>query len=98
MYGLGIRIGFYLQWYSAIVASWIAPSEINSLRFTNSLFIAATFLALVIQTAGGNLHSSAAHIWLLSLFRAIVHLDIGDRLQSSFGSKSLATEEAGESL
>jgi hypothetical protein len=51
MYGLGIRIGFYLQWFGAIFASWLARSEVPGLRFTNALFVAATFLALVIQTA-----------------------------------------------
>jgi len=49
MYGIGIRIGFYLQWYAGIAASWMAPSEVPGLRFTISLFIAATFLALLIQ-------------------------------------------------
>lgn len=51
MYGLGIRLGFYLQWCSSILASWLAPSEIEGLRFTNSLFVASTFLALTISTA-----------------------------------------------
>ena len=49
MYGLGIRIGFYLQWYAVEIASWFAPSEVNGARLTNSVFIAATFLALLIQ-------------------------------------------------
>ena len=49
MYGIGIRIGFYLQWYGGIFASWLAPSEVPGLRLTISIFIAATFLALLIQ-------------------------------------------------
>ena len=49
MYGLGIRIGFYLQWFAGDLASWFAPSEVNGIRLTNSVFIAATFLALLIQ-------------------------------------------------
>jgi hypothetical protein len=51
MYGLGIHLGFYLQWYSSILASWLAPSEIEGLHFTNSLFVASTFLALIISTS-----------------------------------------------
>jgi hypothetical protein len=51
MYGLGIHLGFYLQWYSSILASWLAPSEIEGLRFTNSLFVAPTFFALITPTA-----------------------------------------------
>lgn len=49
MYGLSIRIGFYLQWYAGDLASWLAPSEVNRIRLTISVFIAATFLALLIQ-------------------------------------------------
>lgn len=49
MYGLGIRIGFYLQWYAVDLASWFAQSEVSGIRLTNSVFIAATFLALVVQ-------------------------------------------------
>ena len=51
MYGIGIRIGFYLQWYGAILASWLAPSEVDTLRFTITVFIAATFVALIAQIA-----------------------------------------------
>jgi hypothetical protein len=46
----GIRIGYYLQWYGAILAAWIAPDESKDLRIANSLFVTATFLALVILT------------------------------------------------
>lgn len=46
----GIRIGYYLQWYGAILAAWIAPEESQGLRIANSLFVTATFLALVIMT------------------------------------------------
>ena len=49
MYGIGIRIGFYLQWYGTILASWLAPSEVPGFRFSISIFIAATFVALLIQ-------------------------------------------------
>jgi hypothetical protein len=48
MYGLGIRLGFYLQWYGAVFADWIAPSEVPSLRLTIAIFIAANFLALLL--------------------------------------------------
>jgi hypothetical protein len=51
MYGLGIRLSFYLQWYSSILALWLALSEIEGLRFTNSLFVASAFLALIISTS-----------------------------------------------
>lgn len=49
MYGLVIRIGFYLQGYAGDLASWLAPSEVNGLRLTNSVFIAAIFLFLLVH-------------------------------------------------
>ena len=70
MYGLGIRIGFYLQWYAGDLASWFAPSEIQGIRRTNSVFIAATFLALLIQIIRSisNLQIVEVYIILLVTF------------------------------
>ncbi|XXH02416.1 COP9 signalosome (CSN) subunit [Hypoxylon texense] len=47
IYGLGIRLGFYLQWYGAILASWLAPGEVRPLRHTNAVFLAATLVSLI---------------------------------------------------
>jgi hypothetical protein len=65
MYGIGIRLGFYLQWFSAILARFLVPkrfrdhrkehpmkNEATGLRFSNNLFAAATFLALLILIGG----------------------------------------------
>lgn len=70
MYGLGIRIGFYLQWFAVDLASWFAPSEVNAIRLTNSIFIAATFLALIIQVSlnVSNLQVVEVYIILLLTF------------------------------
>lgn len=76
MYGLGVRLGFYLQSYSSILASWLAPSEIDGLRFTNSLFVASTFLALIISTATGasNLQAVDIYVTLLLTFGSYLFL------------------------
>ena len=70
MYGLGIRIGFYLQWYAGDLASWFAPSEVQAIRVTNSVFISATFLALLIQIIRNvsNLQVVEVYIILLVTF------------------------------
>lgn len=70
MYGLGIRIGFYLQWYAGDLTSWLAPSEVNGIRLTVSVFIAATFLALLIQVIldVSNLQVVEVYIILLLTF------------------------------
>jgi hypothetical protein len=61
MYGLGIRLGFYIQWFSSILARCLVPTrhrrpkaedpmkeEAKGLSFSNNIFSAATFTALVI--------------------------------------------------
>jgi hypothetical protein len=51
MYGIGIRTGFYLTWFAGFLAPWVRRSEVANIAVTISLFIAATFLALLIQTS-----------------------------------------------
>ncbi|KAK3201217.1 hypothetical protein GRF29_185g145086 [Pseudopithomyces chartarum] len=70
MYGLGIRLGFYFLWYGAILARWLAPTEIKSLAYTNDVFVAATFLALIIATATDvySLEPVETYIVLLLMF------------------------------
>lgn len=65
MYGVGIRAGFYLQRFGRRLASLIAWSEVAGKRLSNSLFVAATFLALSTQTAGDNLGPVEGYIVLL---------------------------------
>lgn len=76
MYGLGIRLGYYLQWYGTILARWLAPSEVKSLAFSLDLFIAATFLALVVLTANDvqSLQPVETYIVLLLMFGAYLAL------------------------
>lgn len=76
MYGLGIRLGFYFLWYGAILARLLAPSEIKSLTFSNDLFVAATFLSLIIQTASNvfNLEPVETYIVLLLMFGSYLAL------------------------
>lgn len=68
MYGIGIRIGFYLQWNAVILAAWLAPTEVDSLRWSNAIFGAATFLALFIQTIQDALHTVEIYTILLLTF------------------------------
>ncbi|KAF2650625.1 hypothetical protein K491DRAFT_666939 [Lophiostoma macrostomum CBS 122681] len=70
MYGLGIRLGYYFQWFGAIFAAWLAPSEVNPLRFSIEVFVAASFLALIILTAQNvdTLQPIETYIVLLLMF------------------------------
>lgn len=83
MYGLGIPLGFYLQWIGSILSSFLIPrrhrrqneedplkDEIKGLKFSNNVFAAATFLALFIITVKGvsSLQPVEVHIILLLTF------------------------------
>jgi hypothetical protein len=74
MYGLGIRLGYYLQWYGNIFASLLAPQEVPNARFALGLFISATFLALVINTVQDDLYAVEIYIILLLTFGAYLFL------------------------
>ena len=74
MYGIGIRIGFYLQWYTNILASWVAPREADGLDFSNTVFITATFIALIIQTIRHRLITVEIYIILLLCFGGYIYL------------------------
>ena len=68
MYGLGIRVGFYLQWYARIASTWLARGEVSNMRTSNSLFLAATFLALVTKTVRNPTELQATEVYVVLLF------------------------------
>ena len=75
MYGLGIRTGFYLQWFGSIFADWVgAKAEALGLRFTNAFFVSATFLALLIQVSLNTLTALDIYIVLLLTFGGYYYL------------------------
>lgn len=90
MYGLGIRIGYYLQWFSAIFADWKAPSEVNNLREANTLFTTATFLATVIQVSRNALEIVEVYIVLVLIvgLSMRVFLKLAWRIYESNSSQS----------
>jgi hypothetical protein len=74
MYGVGIRVGFYLQWYSCILASWISRVEVPSMRISNLMFVSATFLATIIQTVENRVRPVEIYIFLLLTFGGYLYL------------------------
>jgi len=74
MYGIGIRLAFYLQWFTSILAGWIARSEAPSIDFSTTVFIAATFIALIIQTVRNDLATVEIYIILLLCFGGYLYL------------------------
>lgn len=68
MYGLGIRIGTYLLWFTVVGALWLAPTEVPMLRFITSLVSFGLYLGLVIATANNDLRASEVYIGYLLSF------------------------------
>ncbi|KAH6706454.1 hypothetical protein BKA61DRAFT_139130 [Leptodontidium sp. MPI-SDFR-AT-0119] len=73
MYGLGIRIGFYFQWFGTILATWVARKEVTGMRLSGFFFVVAIFLALLIQTDRDNLRPAEIYIILLLTFGGYLH-------------------------
>lgn len=50
LYGVGIRIGIYLQWISSLLTNVFIPSGISDSLDTNSIFLFAVFIAVANAT------------------------------------------------
>jgi hypothetical protein len=68
MYGIGIRIGFYLQWFASPLAAWIAPEELPAIQTANAFFVSATFLGLIVQVTTKGLDIAEIYVILLLTF------------------------------
>lgn len=47
-YGLGIRVGIYLQWITAYLANHFLQEATDSSLETNTIFLVALFVAMVV--------------------------------------------------
>ena len=69
LYGLGIRIGIYLQWISSLSTNVLLPSGVSDSLDTNSIFLFAIFIAVANATnPPGGLHPAEALIMLQLCF------------------------------
>ena len=69
LYGLGIRIGIYLQWISSLLTSLLLPTGTSDYLDTNSIFLFAVFIATATATQrNGGLHPAEAFIMLQLCF------------------------------
>ncbi|KAK2040705.1 hypothetical protein LZ31DRAFT_557599 [Colletotrichum somersetense] len=49
LYGLGIRVAFYIQWFGAIVAEYLEVADLPDMRLLGLLFSAAALVGLVVR-------------------------------------------------
>ncbi|OCL11387.1 hypothetical protein AOQ84DRAFT_423973 [Glonium stellatum] len=68
LFGLGVRIGYYLQWISMVVEEVYLRPEMQSVRVSLALFTSASFLALSIQVINTDIDPSLVYITLLLTF------------------------------
>ena len=50
LYGLGIRLGIYLQWISSLLTNSLLPEGVSDSLDTNSIFLFAVFIAIAAAT------------------------------------------------
>ena len=65
LYGLGIRLAFYIQWLGAVLIEFLDATELGDVRLLGLLLSAAATLALVVQVAGNNLEAADIYVALL---------------------------------
>ncbi|MCJ1395507.1 hypothetical protein MMC18_008393 [Xylographa bjoerkii] len=68
-YGLGIRLGIYLQWISSLLTNILIPDEVSDSLDTNSIFLFAVFIAIAnATTSSEGLHPAEAFIMISMCF------------------------------
>lgn len=71
LYGLGIRIGIYLQWISSLLIQILVPSSTSDSLDVNSVFLLAVFVAILSATNSSDVQT------ILGLIGAFVMLQMG---------------------
>lgn len=63
VYGLGIRLNYYIQWVAVVFASWIAPDQVQTAQFTSSIVTISVYT----NTFHGVMYGSliAAEWWIV---------------------------------
>ena len=64
-FGLGIRVGVYLQWFSTWVSNRVNPTGAAANHDANTIFLTAITVAASIALAGGMLQPAEAYLMLL---------------------------------
>lgn len=65
MYGLGIRVAFYIQWFGAALMTCIDEADLSDIRLFGIILSAAITLAMIVQAANNSLRSADIYITLL---------------------------------
>ncbi|KAH0543557.1 hypothetical protein FGG08_002118 [Glutinoglossum americanum] len=87
VYGIGIRLGYYLQWVAVLFATWIAPEQAKTARTAANIITVAVFANTFRGAQEGSL--VAAEWWIVLWLTFVLSLlnipDDWKRSSSSFG-------------
>ncbi|WDK20850.1 hypothetical protein CGRA01v4_12139 [Colletotrichum graminicola] len=65
LYGLGIRVAFYIQWFGAILVEYLEVAGLPDMRLLGLLFSAAALIGLVVRLSAATLQPADVYIVLL---------------------------------
>ncbi|KAJ0158954.1 hypothetical protein CTA2_10572 [Colletotrichum tanaceti] len=65
LYGLGIRVAFYIQWFGTIVVAYLEAADLPDIRLVGLLFSAAALIGLVVRLSVAALQPADIYIVLL---------------------------------
>ncbi|CEL03560.1 hypothetical protein ASPCAL04713 [Aspergillus calidoustus] len=68
LYGLGIRLGIYLQWLSAQTAAFFYLADTNTLFFNYIIFTVAIIIAVIVLTFQGETHAVEMIVMIYMFF------------------------------
>lgn len=67
-YGLGIRLGVYLQWIASWLTNTLSPNEAGPSHDANSIFVLAIAVAIATSIASDNIKPVEVYVMLLICF------------------------------
>ncbi|KAJ0326438.1 hypothetical protein COL5a_006948 [Colletotrichum fioriniae] len=76
LYGLGIRVAFYIQWFGAIVIEYLDMSDLPDMRLIGLLFSAAAFLGLVIRLSVEARSVQPADVYIVLLLAMGIYIPL----------------------
>ncbi|KAF0317522.1 hypothetical protein K4K61_007196 [Colletotrichum sp. SAR11_59] len=65
LYGLGLRVAFYIQWYGAIIVEYLEVADLPDIRLIGLLFSAAAFFGLIVKVTVATLQPADVYIVFL---------------------------------
>lgn len=74
LYGLGVRLAFYIQWFGAISMAFLDDTALADVRLFGLLLSSAVALALVIQLGQDNLEPANIYVTLLLVSGVFIFL------------------------